>query len=77
MDNLVKGQWTKEQAWAWYNAQPWIRGFSGYPSNCVNRVALWQKYGHKEVAEQLEREFALAESIGFNAVRTLDRKSVV
>ena len=32
------GQWTKEQAWEWYEKQPWIRGWCGYPSNCVNRI---------------------------------------
>lgn len=68
---MVKGQWSKEKAWEWYNKQPWIRGFNGYPSNCVNRVAMWQEWGHKEVIEQVEREFALARQTGFNAVRAI------
>lgn len=68
---LQKGQWTKEKAWEWYNSQPWIRGYNGYPSNCVNRIAMWQKYKHKEVFEQIEREFALARETGFNAVRAI------
>jgi len=71
MTTLAPGQWTAEEVWAWYEKQPWIRGWCGYPSNCVNRIAMWQKYGHEEVAEQIEREFALAESIGFNAVRAV------
>ena len=71
MPNLTPGQWTAEQAWDWYEKQPWIRGWCGYPSNCVNRVAMWQAYNHAEVAEQIETEFALAESIGFNAVRAI------
>ncbi|MGN1345583.1 MAG: beta-galactosidase [Eubacteriales bacterium] len=71
MKELAKGQWTKEQAWNWYNRQPWIRGWCGYPSNCVNRIAMWQAYNHKEVAEQIDYEFGLAESIGFNAVRAI------
>ena len=65
------GQWTPEQAWEWYNAQPWIRGWCGYPSNCVNRIAIWQEYNHAEVAEQIDYEFGIAEELGFNAVRAI------
>lgn len=68
---LAKGQWTSEQAWAWYNKQPWIRGFNGYPSICVNRVAMWQKYNHEEVFKQLDYEFKLAKETGLNAVRAI------
>jgi len=64
-------QWTKEQAWEWYNRQPWIRGFNGYPANCRSRVEMWQAYNHREVFDQIEREFALAKSIGYNAVRAI------
>lgn len=68
---LHKGQWTPEKAWEWYNNQPWIRGYNGYPSNCVSRIAMWQEYKHKEVFEQIEYEFALARDTGFNAVRAI------
>ena len=61
--------WSKEQAWEWYRAQPWIRGYCGYPSNCVNRIALWQKHKHDEVFAQIDREFSLAKETGFNAIR--------
>ncbi len=67
----MKGKWNREKAWAWYEARPWIRGYNGLPSNCVNRIALWQKYGHEEVFREIEREFALARETGFNAVRTV------
>ena len=68
---LAPGQWTAEKARAWYAAQPWPLGFNGYPSNCVNRVAMWQKHRHVEVFEQIGREFDLARETGFNAVRAL------
>ncbi len=68
---MEKGQWSRERAWEWYHSVPWIRGFNGYPSNCVNRIAMWQSYKHGEVMEQLEREFALAKETGFNAVRAI------
>lgn len=64
-------KWTEEEAWAWYREQKWIRGFCGYPSNCVNRIAMWQEYKHKEVFDEIEREFKLAKETGFNAVRTV------
>lgn len=64
-------KWSKEKAWEWYNSRPWIRGFNGYPSNCVNRIEMWQKLHHKEVFEQIDREFALAKETKLNAVRTI------
>lgn len=67
----MRTQWTKEQAWEWYNAQPWIRGWCGYPSNCVNRIALWQEHNHQEVAKQIAYEFELAQKTGYNAVRAV------
>ncbi len=67
----IKGKWTKEKAWEWYAAQKWICGYNGYPSNCVNRIALWQEYNHSEVMAQLEYEFALARETGFSAVRAI------
>lgn len=68
---LEKGQWTCEQANAWYEQQPWIRGFGAYPSNCVNRTAMWQRYDHEKVSEQIDKEFALAKETGFNAARAV------
>ena len=68
---IAPGQWTAERARAWYDAQPWPLGFNGYPSNCVNRVAMWQTHRHAEVFAQIAREFDLARDTGFNAVRAL------
>ncbi|MBP5321279.1 MAG: alpha/beta fold hydrolase [Kiritimatiellae bacterium] len=63
--------WTREQAWAWYNAQPWIRGCNYMPASAANRMDMWQDYGSKERFEEMDRELALAEEIGFNTVRVL------
>ncbi|MCQ2446818.1 MAG: glycoside hydrolase family 5 protein [Clostridia bacterium] len=71
MKDPMLGKWSEERAWKWYNAQPWIRGFNGYPSNCVNRIAMWQAYNHKEVFEEIAYEFDLAQKTGFNAVRAI------
>ena len=65
------GPWTKEQAWAWYNAQPWIRGCNYMPASSPNRYDMWQVWDCERRFEEMERELALAESIGFNAVRII------
>lgn len=64
-------QWTKEQAWNWYNSQPWIRGFNYVASDCVNRMEQWQEYEHEKKVVTFEREFALAQENGFNAIRSV------
>lgn len=64
-------KWSREKAWEWYDAQPWIRGFCGYPSCCVNRIAIWQKYKHEEVSRELDYEFSLARDTEMNAFRAV------
>ena len=61
--------WSKEKAWEWYNAQPWIRGCNYMPASCANRVDQWQALGAEARFEEMERELKLAESIGFNTLR--------
>ena len=63
--------WPKERAWEWYNAQPWIRGCNYMPASAANRVDQWQELGCEERFAEVERELALAETIGFNALRIL------
>ena len=63
--------WPKERAWEWYNAQPWIRGCNYMPASAANRVDQWQELGCEERFAEVERELALAETIGFNALRII------
>lgn len=63
--------WSSEKAWAWYNEQPWIRGCNYMPASVENRLAMWQDFGSVERFMEMDRELALAESIGFNTVRVL------
>lgn len=63
--------WTKDRAWAWYDAQPWIRGCNYMPASCANRVDQWQALGCEERFAEMERELQIAESIGFNTLRLL------
>ena len=62
------GPWTKEQAWGWYDKQPWIRGCNYMPASAANRVDQWQALGSEERFAEVERELALAEEIGFNGM---------
>ena len=65
------GPWTREKAWEWYDAQPWIRGCNYMPASAANRADQWQELGSETRFEEVERELALAESIGFNAMRLI------
>ena len=55
------GPWTKEQAWEWYNAQPWIRGCNYMPASSPNRYDMWQVWDSERRFEEMDRELALAE----------------
>ena len=65
------GPWTAEKAWEWYRAQPWIRGCNYMPASAANRVDQWQELGSEARFEEVERELALAERIGFNTLRII------
>ena len=65
------GPWTKEAAWEWYRAQPWIRGCNYMPASCANRVDQWQELGCEERFAEMDRELQVAEDIGFNTLRLL------
>ena len=64
-------QWSKERAWAWYTARPWIRGCNFMSSDCANRIDQWQAYGFEERFETAKRELALAAETGFNSIRII------
>ena len=66
-----QGPWTKERAWDWQDAQPWYRGCNYMPASAANRVDQWQSFGAEERFKEVESEMALAEKVGFNAMRML------
>lgn len=65
----MSSRWTVEEAWKWYDSQPWIVGCNYVPSCCINATEIWQEEGFAEVFAVMEREIALAASIGLNSVR--------
>lgn len=64
-------RWSKEKAWKWYNARPWIRGCNYMSADCANRVDQWQELGFEERFETTESELELMKETGFNAVRLI------
>ena len=63
--------WSKERAWEWYNARPWIRGCNYMSADCANRIDQWQSLGFEERMETTERELQLMEELGYNSIRII------
>jgi len=61
------GRWSPEEAWEWYNKQPWLVGFNFLPSTAVNDTEMWQKETFDP--ETIDRELGWAEKIGYNSCR--------
>lgn len=62
-------QWSEEKAWKWYRSNPWICGFNYIPANAINYTAMWDKTSFSP--DVIDRELALAESVGFNSLRVV------
>ena len=60
-------RWTAEQAWTWYNAQPWPVGFNYIPATAINTTEMWQADTFDP--QTMDAELALAEQTGFNCAR--------
>jgi hypothetical protein len=61
------GRWSREQAAAWYAAQPWLVGCNYIPSTAINQLEMFQAETFDP--ETIDRELALAQGLGFNSVR--------
>ena len=60
-------QWTKKEAWAWYDKQPWLVGCNYLPAYAGNPLEMWQADTFDPKA--IDRELQLAEDLGFNIIR--------
>lgn len=63
----LQRRWSAEKANRWYDSQPWIIGCNYVTSTAINQIEMWQEETFDP--ETIEKEMALAESIGFNTVR--------
>ena len=59
--------WTNSKAINWYKQQPWLAGCNYLPVTAINQLEMWQAESFDLVT--IEKEMALAESIGFNTLR--------
>lgn len=62
-------QWTETEINDWYKKLPWLRGCNYLPSNCINRLDMWQSHQSDEHLKMADKELAMCDSIGFNTVR--------
>ena len=67
----MKGQWSRERAWDWYDRHPWFRGCNFMGSDCANRIDQWQALGFEERMVTAERELKLVADTGFNTIRII------
>ena len=64
----MKQRWTKEQAWEWWDARPWLAGCNFVPSQ-TPVLSMWKEDTLQEMMPVLRKELELAASLGFNTVR--------
>src|SRR5258706_4245568 len=60
-------RWTEKAANDWYAKQPWLVGANYIPANAINQLEMWQAESFDPAT--IDRELALAESIGMNTMR--------
>ncbi|KPF69811.1 1,4-beta-xylanase [alpha proteobacterium AAP81b] len=59
--------WPAADAQLWHYRQPWLVGCNFTPSSAVNQLEMWQAASFD--AATIDRELALAASLGMNALR--------
>jgi hypothetical protein len=64
---LAKGQWTTEQANAWYKAQPWLIGANYGPASAINQLEMWQADTFDP--KRIDLELSWAADLGMNTMR--------
>lgn len=67
----MKRVWTCDEANAWYDGLPWLRGCNFIGSDCANRIDQWQSYRMDEHLETADREMDACEKLGMNTVRLI------
>jgi hypothetical protein len=60
-------RWSAEQAYAWYNARPWLVGCNYTPRTAINQLELWQAESFDP--DTIRQELAWAANLGFTSLR--------
>jgi hypothetical protein len=61
------GRWSRAQANAWYDNQPWLVGCNYLPSNAINQLEMFQAKTFSP--DLIDRELGYAQKLGFTSVR--------
>lgn len=64
----MKRRWTKEEAWEFWNSNPWMVGCNWYPAQTPG-LSIWQGDTIEEILPFARKELALMQEIGFNTLR--------
>ena len=75
ISSFGRERWTEKQANDWFAKQPYRAGVNYIPAYAINSIEFWQKETFD--IKTIESEFALMESIGFNAARVFLNDLVV
>ena len=65
--NSAPGRWSAAQANAWYAKEPFLVGSNYAPANAINELEMFQAESFDP--QTIDKELALAESIGMNTMR--------
>lgn len=63
----ARERWTTDQAADWHQKTGWLVGANYGPAYAINQLEMWQADTFD--LEAIDRELALAESLGFNSMR--------
>ena len=61
-------QWSREEAWDWYRARPYVNGCNFAPAN-VSMQQFYSPKTHEAAFPLMEKEVRLAASVGLNSFR--------
>ncbi|HUE71935.1 MAG TPA: hypothetical protein VMP01_13700 [Pirellulaceae bacterium] len=64
---LARDRWPAEKAQSWEREMPWLIGANYSPASTINQLEMWQADSFDP--EQIDKELAWAESLGFNSMR--------
>lgn len=65
----IASRWSEQKANDWYGKQSWLCGFNYIPAYAINYTAMWDKTSFD--AKVIDKELALAEAAGMNALRAV------
>ncbi len=66
-DAYARDMWSKAEAHAWYDQQPWLVGANYNPASAINQFEMWQ--AETWDPQRIDQELGWAQGIGMNTMR--------